>query len=71
MAAIRGFLDSAIARVEGTAADGDVVDLLTDAGKFVARASSTARAGFASGCTPGENAQAIDGNFGNINCKPP
>ncbi len=30
-------LDSAIARIEGSVADGDVVDLLTDAGKFVAR----------------------------------
>jgi 23S rRNA (cytosine1962-C5)-methyltransferase len=30
-------LDSAIARVEGTPADGDVVDLLTDTGKFIAR----------------------------------
>ena len=30
-------LDSAIARIEGEATDGDVVDLVTDAGKFVAR----------------------------------
>ncbi len=30
-------LDSAIARIDGEAADGDVVDLVTDAGKFVAR----------------------------------
>ncbi len=30
-------LDSAIARVEGVAADGDVVDLLSDKGKFIAR----------------------------------
>ncbi|MEX0676758.1 MAG: class I SAM-dependent rRNA methyltransferase [Pirellulales bacterium] len=30
-------LDSAVARVEGTPADGDIVDLLSDAGKFIAR----------------------------------
>ena len=30
-------LDSAIARIEGQPADGDVVDLLTDKGKFIAR----------------------------------
>jgi 23S rRNA (cytosine1962-C5)-methyltransferase len=30
-------LDSAVARLEGSAADGDVVDLLADSGKFVAR----------------------------------
>jgi 23S rRNA (cytosine1962-C5)-methyltransferase len=30
-------LDSAIARLEGAAADGDVVDLVSDAGKFIAR----------------------------------
>lgn len=30
-------LESAIARIEGTPADGDVVDLLSDAGKFIAR----------------------------------
>ncbi len=30
-------LDSAVARVEGQVEDGDVIDLLTDAGKFVAR----------------------------------
>lgn len=30
-------LDSAIARVDGEPADGDVVDLLSDAGKFIAR----------------------------------
>ncbi len=30
-------LDSAIARVEGSVADGDAVDLLSDAGKFIAR----------------------------------
>ena len=30
-------LDSAIARIEGEAADGDVVDLMADTGKFVAR----------------------------------
>ncbi len=30
-------LDSAVARVEGTPQDGDVVDLLSEAGKFVAR----------------------------------
>ena len=30
-------LDSAIARIDGQAADGDVVDLVTDTGKFVAR----------------------------------
>ncbi len=30
-------LDSAVARVAGDAADGDVVDLISDAGKFVAR----------------------------------
>ena len=30
-------LDSAIARVEGTPADGDVVDLISDKGKFIAR----------------------------------
>ncbi|REK07448.1 MAG: class I SAM-dependent rRNA methyltransferase [Planctomycetota bacterium] len=30
-------LDSAIARIEGSAADGDVVDLLADTGKFIAR----------------------------------
>ena len=30
-------LDSAVDRVEGTPADGDVVDLLSDKGKFIAR----------------------------------
>ncbi len=30
-------LDSAVARIDGTAADGDVVDLISDVGKFVAR----------------------------------
>ena len=30
-------LDSAIARIEGTVADGDIVDLVSDAGKFIAR----------------------------------
>ena len=30
-------LDTAIDRVDGTAADGDVVDLVSEAGKFVAR----------------------------------
>lgn len=30
-------LDSAIARIEGDAADGDVIDLMADTGKFVAR----------------------------------
>src|SRR3954453_5161330 len=30
-------LDSAVARVEGSPADGDVVELVTDKGKFIAR----------------------------------
>src|SRR5215467_10952108 len=30
-------LDSAVAKVEGAAADGDIVDLLSDKGKFIAR----------------------------------
>jgi len=56
-------LDSAIARVEGTAADGDVVDLLTDAGKFVARGIFNSQSRIRVRLYTWENAQAIDGNF--------
>ena len=56
-------LDSAIARVEGTASDGDVVDLLTDAGKFVARGIFNSRSRIRVRLYTWENAEGLDGSF--------
>jgi len=56
-------LDSAIARVAGLAADGDVVDLLTDAGKFVARGIYNSQSRIRVRLYTWENAQAIDRAF--------
>lgn len=53
-------LDSAIARVEGAASDGDVVDLLTDSGKFVARGIFNSRSRIRVRLYTWDNAQAID-----------
>src|SRR5262245_56171006 len=56
-------LDSAIARVEGAPADGDVVDLLTDAGKFVARGLFNSRSRIRVRLYTWNNAEALDRAF--------
>ncbi len=56
-------LDSAIARIEGSPGDGDVVDLLTDAGKFVARGVFNSRSRIRVRLYTWENTQAIDEEF--------
>ncbi len=56
-------LDSAVARVEGNAADGDVVDLLTDTGKFVARGIINSQSRIRVRLYSWENAQALDDAF--------
>ncbi|HEX3725027.1 MAG TPA: class I SAM-dependent rRNA methyltransferase [Pirellulales bacterium] len=53
-------LDSAIARVEGNPADGDVVDLLTDAGKFVARGLFNSRSRIRVRLYSWDNTEALD-----------
>src|SRR6476619_5431580 len=56
-------LDSAVARVEGSVADGDVVDLLTDAGKFVARGIINSQSRIRVRLYAWDNAQALDREF--------
>ena len=56
-------LDSAIARVDGNVTDGDVVDLLTDTGKFVARGVFNSHSRIRVRLYTWNNAEAIDGTF--------
>lgn len=56
-------LDSAIARIEGSVSDGDVVDLLTDAGKFVARGTYNSRSRIRVRLYTWDNTQALDTAF--------
>jgi 23S rRNA (cytosine1962-C5)-methyltransferase len=53
-------LASAIARLEGDAADGDVVDLLTDSGKFVARGLFNSRSRIRVRLYSWSNTEALD-----------
>ena len=56
-------LDSAIARLDGDAADGDVVDLLTDTGKFVARGLYNSRSRIRVRLYTWSNTEALDTSF--------
>lgn len=56
-------LDSAIARIVGPAADGDVVDLVTDTGKFVARGIYNSRSRIRVRLYTWDNTQALDNKF--------
>jgi 23S rRNA (cytosine1962-C5)-methyltransferase len=56
-------LASAIDRVEGTVTDGDVVDLLTSAGKFVARGIFNSHSRIRVRLYTWNNVQALDGAF--------
>lgn len=56
-------LDSAVARVEGNVVDGDVVDLLTDAGKFVARGIYNSRSRIRVRLYTWHNHEALDTAF--------
>jgi 23S rRNA (cytosine1962-C5)-methyltransferase len=56
-------LDSAIARVEGNVADGDVVDLLSDAGKFIARGIFNSRSRIRVRLYTWDNTEAINAPF--------
>ena len=56
-------LDSAIARVEGSPTDGDVVDLLTDTGKFVARGLFNSQSRIRVRLYTWDNTQALDGEL--------
>ena len=56
-------LDSAVARIEGQVADGDVVDLLTDAGKFVARGLFNSQSRIRVRLYTWDNTQALDPGF--------
>src|SRR5262249_9745064 len=56
-------LDSAIARVEGAAADGDVIDLVTDGGKFVARGIFNGRSRIRVRLYTWDTTHALDGAF--------
>ncbi len=56
-------LDSAIARVEGTAADGDVVDLISDTGKFVARGLYNSRSRIRVRLYSWDNTEALETEF--------
>jgi 23S rRNA (cytosine1962-C5)-methyltransferase len=56
-------LDSAIARLEGNAADGEVVDLVTDAGKFLARGLFNSQSRIRVRLYTWDNRQALDHDF--------
>jgi 23S rRNA (cytosine1962-C5)-methyltransferase len=56
-------LDSAIARVDGSVEDGDVVDLVTDAGKFIARGIVNGRSRIRVRLYTWDNRQALDPAF--------
>lgn len=56
-------LESAVARVVGQPADGDVVDLLTDAGKFVARGIINSRSKIRVRLYTWDNRQALNREF--------
>jgi 23S rRNA (cytosine1962-C5)-methyltransferase len=56
-------LDSAIAKLGSPVADGDVVDLVTDAGKFVARGIFNSRSRIRVRLSTWDNTQAIDRAF--------
>jgi 23S rRNA (cytosine1962-C5)-methyltransferase len=56
-------LDSAIAHIEGCAQDGEVVDLLSDGGKFVARGIVNSRSRIRVRLYTWDNTEALDGAF--------
>jgi len=56
-------LESAVARIEGTPEDGDVVDLLTDAGKFVARGIYNSRSRIRVRLYTWDNTEALNEQF--------
>lgn len=56
-------LDSAVARVEGQPADGDVVDLLGDTGKFIARGLFNSQSRIRVRLYTWDRAQALDDGF--------
>jgi 23S rRNA (cytosine1962-C5)-methyltransferase len=56
-------LDSAIERVEGEAADGDIVDLMSDKGKFVARGLYNSRSRIRVRLYTWEAAESLDDSF--------
>jgi 23S rRNA (cytosine1962-C5)-methyltransferase len=56
-------LDSAIARIDGDPADGDVVDLLSDAGKFIARGLFNSRSRIRVRLYTWHNAEPLDERF--------
>jgi 23S rRNA (cytosine1962-C5)-methyltransferase len=56
-------LDSALARVQGEPADGDVVDLLSDGGKFIARGLFNSRSRIRVRLYTWHNVEALDINF--------
>jgi len=56
-------LDTAIARIEGEAVDGDVVDLVSDAGKFIARGLYNSKSRIRVRLYTWDNTQALDRTF--------
>ncbi len=56
-------LDSAVARVEGTVADGDAVELLSDKGKFIARGVFNSRSRIRVRLYTWDAAEALDEGF--------
>jgi 23S rRNA (cytosine1962-C5)-methyltransferase len=56
-------LDTAVARVEGAAADGDIVDLISDKGRFIARGLYNTRSRLRVRLYTWDHGEALDGAF--------